>query len=171
MADNQVSIATLKPSVTAEDWVQEAKLFGEMFGWAQVGESEGNSFVYLLSAKWIDAWKEKVSYSVVEEGMSLGPEHIKEEVELPPLNADLVDQEFKQETREYEFLKSDNPNYSLFSSVVRSDVTEFIDYLLIKEDAWNILKSKYPQAVELKRVKVCDPYTGLSSVEVKFPMV
>lgn len=170
MAD-QVSIATLRPSITAEDWVQEAKLFTEMFSWAQVGEDEGNGFVFLLSVKWVEAWKEKVGYSVVEDGVTLAPEHIKMELELPQVNSDLIDQEFQEQTEEYEFLKSDSPNYSLFASIVKSDATEYIDYLLIKEDAWNILKNKYPDSLELKRVKVSDVYTGLSSVEVKFPMV
>lgn len=159
------------PSVTAQDWIEEAHLFKEMFQFAQVGSEEQNTFVFLLSNRWIEAWKDKVNFSILEEGMELTPQHIKMEVELPTINQDLIDPTFQEHTEEYEFLKCKDDNYQLFNVVIKPDVTEYIDYTLIREDAWKVLKIKFPDAIELKRVKSTDPFTYQSIVEVKFPLV
>jgi hypothetical protein len=171
MAETLTDVGQLAPSVTAEDWVQEAVLFGKMFSQAQIGAEETGTFVYLLSQKWVESWKHKVSFSMIEEGMNLEPSQIRMDIELPVLNQDLIDSEFKEKTEEYEFLKTNEPLYTLFNVVAKSDIIENIDYLLIREEAWNVVKAKHPDAIEVKRIKVIDNMTGFSRVEVKFPIV
>lgn len=171
MADFAVDPETLKPCVDAKDWVEEAQLFGKMFAWAQIGNEESGTFVYLLSQKWVEAWKHKVSFSVIEEGMNLEPEQIRMDIELPVLNEDLVDHQFQDKTDEYEFLKTKDSNYSLFNVVARADIAENIDYHLIRQEAWQMLKAKHPEAKEIRRIKFTDPETFFTRVEVKFPIV
>ena len=171
MTDNFPDIDTISPSITAEDWVNEAILFGKMFQSAQIGSEEGMSFVYLLSQKWIESWKAKVSFTLIEQGVDLNSSDIMMDIELPVLNDDLVDTTHEEKTENYEFLKSSKQNYQLFNVVAKLGIMEYIDYLLIKEEAWNILKAKYPSAIELKRIKFSDAETGLPRVEVKFPLV
>lgn len=171
MAENFDGIGDVKPSITPEDWVQEALLFGKMFTWAQIGNDDGNTFVYLLSQKWVESWKHKVSFSIIEEGMNLEPSQIRMDFELPVLNEDLLDQEFQIKTPEYEFLMSKEANYSLFNVIAKPDILENIDYLLIREEAWKTVQAKYPNAKEVKRIKYIDPFTEFTRVEVKFPIV
>lgn len=165
------NLGDLRPSETPQEWVEEAILFGKMFTWAQIGNEETGTFVFLLSQKWVESWKHKVSFSIIEEGMNLEPTQIRMDIELPILNEELIDPEFQHKTEEYEFLRSKELNYSLFNVVAKSDILENIDYLLIREEAWKIVKAKYPNAMEVKRIKFTDPFTDFTRVEVKFPLV
>ena len=65
-----------RPSVTDDDFIEETKLFHQMFDQAKINQSENEGFVYLLSTSWIGNWKLKVSYAELESGKELKPSHI-----------------------------------------------------------------------------------------------
>ena len=55
-----------------------------------------------------------------------------------------------------DFLKTTSEMYDLFNVVLNSLATEHIDYIIIKDFAWQILKKKYPNAVTIKRICYLD---------------
>ena len=166
-----VDLENLKPSVTAEDFVEEAMWFKKMLDWGGIGNAPSNSFVFLISVKWLETWEEKVGFSLMDGDKEYGPQDVKLDKELPQMNRDLIDDSFQEKTLEYEYVTSNTPLFSLFGPVTKGDIMEGFDYIIVKEDFWRAIQKKYPDAIEVMKIKYTDPITEFSKVEVKFPMV
>ena len=70
-----------------------------------------------------------------------------------------------------DFLTTTSEMYDLFNVVVNSLATEYSDYIIIKDFAWQILKQKYPNAITIKRICFLDQTTFFNKVETLLPMV
>ena len=165
------SIGSYQPSVSADDFVIEAKLFHEFIGLHKLEAADNQGFVYLLSVSWLDQWKNKVNFDLLDEGMDLKAENIRTEIELPPMNEDLVLKAEELDAQGQKFLKTTDETFDLFNVVVRADILEYQNYMVVPPHVWQVVVQFYPNALSVKRILYADPTSGQTRIEVFLPMV
>jgi hypothetical protein len=147
----------LKPSVTRNDFINEAKMIFEVLKESNEKEEQASYFVnndfeikdiYLISTDWFSNWKAKTSFELLQSDIDIQPSNIKMEIELSFLNKDLVDTENQKKfLRVSELL----PNLSFLDVPLRADLVEEVHFLYVNQDLWKIIKAKYPDSLEVKR--------------------
>lgn len=146
---------------TKSDYVEEANNLASLLKDMDINESEvqkdygswGSSVnthqVYLVSSRWFQIWREKTSFELIEDGITLEENHIGEE-ELPQLNSDLVDVDVDLESENY--LQYDDSTFDFLNTVAKSPLIENENFVYVTKAVWDFIKEQYPNAIELKRV-------------------
>jgi hypothetical protein len=151
------SADALKPSVTRDDFINEAKMIFEVLKETKENEEQTSFFVqqdfeikdiYLISTEWFSNWKAKTSFELLQSDIEIQPSNIKMEIELSYLNKDLVDVESQKKFTKISDLLA---NLSFLDVPLREDLVEEVHFLYVNPDLWKIIKSKYPDSIEVKR--------------------
>lgn len=147
------------------DYVEEAKSLAMLISSMDVSEadsedggrayksyvsyqSERNShFVWLVSSKWFQLWKEKTRFDNLESGLDLDEDCINDDI-LPRLNEDLLDKEV--DLSKFVFTKEEK--FDIINTVCRPGLVEIQDFMIVTKAVWNFITKQYPDAIELKRI-------------------
>ncbi|CAI2373599.1 unnamed protein product [Moneuplotes crassus] len=124
-------------------------------------EKKQGDIGYILSLNWLDHWKKYAYFNV------MGNNNIPDFEESRPTqikdidNADLL-------IPKYQFVNEIDPK-SHYNFVIKEDLRENVDYIVVDKDIWNFFHSRYG-GEPLKRVyhKI---YTFIADVETKFTRV
>jgi hypothetical protein len=147
-------MSSTEVSRTADNFIEEAQTVNKLI-LEPLAEPTSNSwlsqkdaFVFLVSIDWFNRWKEKVGFDIVSGGGTLSADNIKIEIELPQMNLDLIDLE---KTESIAKVGGGFKNLSYLDVVVKDDATEGEEFKYVSGRLWDFIKSKYPNAIEIKR--------------------
>lgn len=123
---------------------------------------------YIISAKWLNKWKEYVSFDkVVQLNRGIAPQNEYPSNPDPASVPGPIDNEgLLLDKKEYFH------NFSNFcgiaNCIIRDTFEEKRDYYLVSKDCWDYLHRKYGGTYILKRCKVPIDYNGKVKLDIKF---
>jgi ubiquitin carboxyl-terminal hydrolase 4/11/15 len=119
--------------------------------YSSYASNDNSHNVWLLSRKWYDAWKQKTSFEMIDDGLELTEKNITDE-ELPRLNEDLLD----PEEHHAEFENVEDEDFKFLNVVTRFPLMENVDFAYVSKSVWEYISKQYPDAIEVRRIAYKD---------------
>jgi hypothetical protein len=152
-------MASSTEALTANDMVIQAETIVEKVNrdWKEsvksaisrsIEKSPNSTFVYLISATWLDQWKAMSGYEDLNEGLSVNISKLNVSKQLPKLNEELVD-EFM--TKNLSKISKYSPALTYLDIVLKKNMTEDDDFVYAHEELWSYFKRWYPDSIEIRR--------------------
>ncbi len=141
---------------TAAELIKEAQNVSDMIKEKEAEESKlgrnreatTDEHVWLVSCSWFEKWKEATGFDLLNTQDTLNEEDAKTEIELPPLNHDLIDYDKQKSIGQVgRYL----PAWSHYNIVLKLGIEENIHFMYVNQRIWNYICLQYPDAIEVKR--------------------